>query len=187
MMDIISPETKRLVLRQWTKADWPAFAAINVDPVVMKYYPSVLSIVESNAMAQKLETLLADRGWGFWAVEKREDKKFIGFVGLHVPDYELPVSPCVEIGWRLAKQHWGYGYATEAAKASLVVAFEKLDLATVYSFTSVTNQKSRAVMERLNMINTGRNFQHPMIPKNHPLREHVLYQIDKQHWAKTKT
>lgn len=102
------------------------------------------------------------------------------------PTYELPVTTCVEIGWRLAREYWGKGYATEAAKASLDIGFRKLDLEEVYSFTSVSNWKSRAVMERLNMVNTKSNFEHPMIPQNSPLREHVLYKIDKQTWIENR-
>ncbi len=104
----------------------------------------------------------------------------MGFVGLHEPAYELPITPCVEIGWRLAKEYWGKGYATEAGKASLEIAFKILNLQEVYSFASVSNRQSWAVMERLKMKNTNKNFEHPIIPQNNPLREHVLYKITKQ-------
>ncbi|MEE8379956.1 MAG: GNAT family N-acetyltransferase [Gammaproteobacteria bacterium] len=180
MTEIIELKTERLRLRQWKQEDFPAFAMLNADPEVMRYYPDTLNEEESNDMAQRFESLLAYRGWGFWVVEKLDDKKFMGFVGLHEPTYDLPVTPCVEIGWRLARKYWGYGYATEAAKASLMVAFENLDLPEVYSFTSVLNKKSQAVMERLEMVNMKQNFEHPMIPGNSPLREHVLYRIDKK-------
>lgn len=179
-------ETQRLRLRRWKKEDRIDFARINADPIVMQYYPNVLSTVESNAMADRIESLFTAKGWGFWAVEHINDQRFIGFVGLHEPNYKLPVTPCVEIGWRLAKEYWGYGYATEAASACLAVAFETLDLPQVYSFASVTNKKSQAVMQRLGMVNTQINFEHPMIPDNHPLREHVLYKIDKQEWISKK-
>jgi RimJ/RimL family protein N-acetyltransferase len=182
MNKIIEIQTQRLTLRQWRAEDWPAFANLNADPVVMEYYPRVLSTQESNAMAHRIESLIAEKGWGFWAVENLDDKQFIGFVGLNNPTYKLPITDCVEIGWRLAKEYWGHGYATEAAQASLAVAFEKLNLTEVYSFASVANKKSHAVMQRIGMINTNNNFEHPIIPENHPLREHVLYKIDKQTW-----
>ena len=182
MTKIVEIDTPRLKLRQWQQEDWPVFAKMNANPEVMKYYPRVLSTAESNAMAQKLAKLISQRGWGFWAVEKRDEKKFIGFVGLNIPSYELPVTPCVEIGWRLGKEYWGCGYATEAAKASLALAFETLNLSEIYSFTSVANKKSQAVMQRLSMINTKQNFEHPIIPEKHPLREHVLFKIDKTTW-----
>ncbi|NOX43531.1 MAG: GNAT family N-acetyltransferase [Gammaproteobacteria bacterium] len=182
MTKIIEIDTKRLKLRQWRKDDLPIFAKLNADPVVMKYYPDVLSEKQSNEMAEKIESSIAQRGWGFWAVEKTDNKNFIGFVGLNEPTYDLPVTPCVEIGWRLAKKYWGNGYATEAAKAAMVVAFDKLNFSEIVSFTSVSNKQSRAVMERLGMINMQENFEHPLIPENSPLREHVLYKIEKQHW-----
>ena len=150
----------------------------------MEYFPAILEESESNAMAEKIQHLIDGRGWGFWAVEEEMSHAFIGFVGLHVPIAELPFSPCVEIGWRLALQFWGKGYATEAAAASLHVAFEQLKLDDVCAFTPVDNAKSRAVMERLHMQNTQRNFDHPAIPKGHRLREHVLYRLSRKQWKK---
>jgi ribosomal-protein-alanine N-acetyltransferase len=182
MTKIIEIKTKRLFLRQWRQQDQCDFAKLNSDPVVMEYYPRVLSAEESHTMAQKLQALIAERGWGLWAVELINGKSFIGFVGLHEPTYDLPVTPCVEIGWRLSKQYWGMGYASEAATASLNIAFNTLGLNEVFAFTSVSNHKSRAVMERIGMVNTHKNFGHPIVPPNSPLREHVLYTVDKQRW-----
>ncbi len=185
MMDIMEKETKHLKLRQWKIEDRPFFARINTDSDVMAFYPRLLTTNESDDMAMKLESLIAEKGWGFWAVEKMDENKFIGFVGLHEPMYDLPVTPCVEIGWRLAREYWGHGYASEAAQASLDIAFNRLELPEVYAFTPVLNKKSRAVMGRLGMINTNNNFEHPMIPEKSSLREHVLYKIDKQGWMES--
>ena len=184
MGKLIELETSRLKLRQWRKQDFPVFAAINADTTVMKYYPNTLSEKESNELANRIQSLISERGWGFWAVEEKNGEEFIGFVGLHIPTAELPCTPCVEIGWRLAKSLWGNGYATEAAKAALNVAFEQLSLSEVYSFTSVGNARSRSVMERIGMVNTGDNFEHPDIPPGHQLREHVLYKLTKEQWIK---
>ena len=183
MTQVIEIKTERLNLRQWKKEDYPAFARLNADSEVMKYYPDILSQLESNDMAERFEALLAHRGWGFWVAEKPDEKKFMGFVGLNEPTYKLPVTPCVEIGWKLVKEYWGYGYATEAAKACLKVAFEKVELSEVYSFTSTLNKKSQAVMERLGMMNMKQNFDHPMMPIDSPLLEHVLYKIDSNTWV----
>ena len=98
------------------------------------------------------------------------------FVGLHEPA-GLPFCPCVEIGWRLSRKYWGLGYATEAAKEALRYAFETLMMKEVYSFTSTTNLRSRAVMKRLGMVDTRNNFMHPRVPAGNPLREHVLYKL----------
>lgn len=186
MGEIIEIETERLILRQWHDEDKPLFAKMNADPDVMKYFPAVLTVEESNVLAEKIETLIAKNGWGFWAVEIISTGEFIGFVGLNQPTYEVPVSSCVEIGWRLAKEYWGNGYATEAANACLDFAFQNLVLEDVYSFTAVSNKRSRAVMERLHMTNTETNFEHPLVPENHPLREHVLYKIDLSSWEKIR-
>lgn len=148
----------------------------------MEFFPALLSRAESDAMADRCQSLIAERGWGFWAVESRNTGEFIGFVGLHTPAYELPFSPCVEVGWRLDAKHWGKGYATEAAGAAVRVGFEKLALSEIVSFASVTNVRSRAVMERLGMRDTGETFEHPHVPVGSVLREHCLYQISREQW-----
>lgn len=175
-------KTKRLLLRQWELDDFEEFAKINADPDVMEYYPQTLSAKDSDALANKFMALIEKRGWGFWAVERLDDNVFIGFVGLNEPNYELPVSPCVEIGWRLAKEQWGFGYATEAAKEVLKFAFQTLKLEQVYSFTSVINKKSEAVMKRLNMDKSSVTFNHVLMADNKHLQEHYLYKINKQDW-----
>jgi len=182
MIDITELQTERLLLRQWCEEDLPRFAELNADPEVMEFYPDLLSRQESNAAVEKFKSLISKNGWGFWAVESIHDQSFIGLVGLHKPVYELPFSPCIEIGWRLARTCWGKGYATEAGRACLDFAFDRLDLSEVFAFTSVPNMKSRAVMERLNMANIQANFDHPIIPHNSPFREHVVYKINKQQW-----
>jgi len=182
MTDIIELTTPRLKLRQWRKQDRNIFACVNADPDVMRYYPALLSTQESDALADRIESLIADQGWGFWALEELTGGRFIGFTGLHRPDESLPCAPCVEIGWRLGKDYWGHGYATEAATAALSVAFERLDCEEVYAFTAVPNLRSQAVMQRLGMQDTGRNFDHPKVPEGHLLREHVLYSLGKEYW-----
>ena len=157
-------------------------ASINADPEVMKFFPRLLSRQESNAAVDKFKSLISKNGWGFWAVESTRDRSFIGLVGLHKPAYQLPFGPCVEIGWRLARACWSQGYATEAGIACLDFAFNELELSEVFAFTPVSNMKSRAVMERLNMENLQANFNHPTVPLKSPLREHVAYQIDSRKW-----
>lgn len=185
MKEAIKLETERLKLRQWKESDLPLFAEMNADPVVMEYYPDTVSEAESNAMACKIKGLISERSWGFWTVEIKKEQNFIGFVGLHKPTYDLPITPCVEVGWRLAKEYWGKGYATEAARESLRFAFEELRLKEVYSFASVLNERSCSVMKRLKMINMENNFEHPILPEGHALREHVLYKITREQWNRT--
>ncbi len=183
MTQVITLETNRLILRQWQQNDLVEFSKINADPIVMEYYPNTLNEEQSNNMVNYLKSLITERSWGLWAVEIKNNRQFIGFVGLHEPTHDLPVTPCVEIGWRLAREYWRQGYATEAAEQCLRFAFEQLKLQQVYSFTSVVNKKSATVMARLQMKNMESNFQHPILPENHLLREHVLYKITAEQWC----
>jgi RimJ/RimL family protein N-acetyltransferase len=168
-------ETERLILRHWRSADYAPFAAMCADPIVMEFFPNVLSREESDALADRICALLTQNGWGLWAVEIKETKQFTGYVGLHQPLQTFPFSPCTEVGWRLDQPFWGKGYATEAGKAALKFGFEQLGLAEIVSFTAVLNGRSQAVMQRLGMTNTQQNFEHPALPIGHRLREHVLY------------
>lgn len=178
-------ETQRLKLRQWIASDRKPFSKLNADQQVMEYFPDVLSDTESNAMVDRIESLINIKGWGLWAVELKASGAFIGFVGLHSPIAKLPFNPCVEIGWRLSKEHWGNGYATEGAQAALNYGFEHLKLDEIVSFTSVANRPSQAVMRKINMTNTNQNFMHPSIPKGDVLEEHVLFKITKADWGLT--
>ncbi|MDL2284931.1 GNAT family N-acetyltransferase [Oxalobacter sp. OttesenSCG-928-P03] len=176
-------ETERLVLRQWKRQDYAPYAELNADRVVMAFFTATLNRKESDTMLRYLHAVMARRGWGIWAVERKEDGAFIGSVGLHIPRAKLPFSPCVEVGWRLAQAYWGQGYATEAARASLRYGFEVLDLPEIVSFTTVLNTRSEAVMRRLGMkTDPKENFEHPDVPKASPLREHCLYRITRQEW-----
>ncbi|WP_020563613.1 GNAT family N-acetyltransferase [Methylosarcina fibrata] len=182
MAELIEFETERLRLRQWKPTDREPFAMLNADSRVMEFFPSPLTRTESDAMADRCQSLISERGWGFWVAETKEASQFIGFVGLHIPVAELPFSPCIEIGWRLAFQYWGKGFATEAAKGALHVGFELLGLTEIVSFTTVQNIRSRAVMERLGMRATS-TFEHPSVPIGSPLREHCLYQLSREQWG----
>lgn len=184
MTKVIEFETERLRLRQWLTQDKLPFAALNADPKVMAYFPALLDRETSDAMADRCQALITERGWGFWAAELKQTQQFIGFVGLHIPAPELPFSPCVEIGWRLAYPFWGKGLATEAAKGSLRVGFANLKLPEIVAFTAVANQRSRSLMIRLGMRETDEYFEHPHVPKENPLRKHCLYRLSQQNWLK---
>ena len=183
MASIIELETSRLRMRQWRESDRAPFAAMNADPAVMEFFASPPSPAASDASIDAWQAQFAARGWSNWAVELRESSEFIGFTGLSVPRRTFSFSPCVEVGWRLARQFWGRGFATEAARAALRVAFERLSLSEIVSFTAVGNLRSRAVMERIGMRNTNQDFEYPGIVEGHPLRLHCLYRITRAEWA----
>jgi ribosomal-protein-alanine N-acetyltransferase len=169
-------ETERLSLRRWRESDREPFAALNADPEVMEHFPALLSRDESDALVGRIEEGFEERGFGLWAVEA--EGTFIGFTGLTVPRFTAGFTPCVEIGWRLARRAWGYGYATEAATAALGDAFGRLGLEEVVSFTAVQNLRSQAVMRRIGMSrDLAGDFDHPVLPEGSPLRRHVLYRI----------
>jgi RimJ/RimL family protein N-acetyltransferase len=150
----------------------------------MEFFASPLSRLESDAMVDHIQKHFNQYGFGLWALEVPDVAPFIGFAGLAVKRFPAPFTPCVEVGWRLAFEHWRRGYATEAARLALGFGFETLALAEVVSYTSVTNQRSRAVMERLGMRrDPAEDFDHPALPEDHPLRRHVLYRLDSDSYS----
>ena len=168
----------RVLMRQWREEDREAFAAMNCDTRVMEFFRSPLSRAESDAMVDRIAQHFGEHGFGLWAIEVPDVASFIGFAGLAIARFSAPFTPCVEVGWRLAFEHWGHGYATEAARLALGYGFGRLALSEVVSFTSATNHRSRAVMERLGMRrDPAEDFDYPSLPEGHPLRRHVLYRL----------
>src|SRR5271165_6006593 len=166
-------ETDRMILRRWQPSDLELFVNLNADPRVMEFFPATLSRSETEAMTSKIEERMRQQGFGLWAAEVKRTNDFIGFIGLNVPGYSLPFSPCVEIGWRLAFDHWGNGYAQEGARAAMAFGFDIFGLKEIVSFTTVGNLRSRHVMERIGMTYDPKDdFEHPNLPEHHSLRKH---------------
>lgn len=179
--------TERLILRRWLPADRPLFATMNADPRVMEFLPKPLSRTESDAFADRIDQHFEHHGFGWWALEVVGVAPFIGFVGLTIPRFEAAFTPCVEIGWRLAAESWGHGYATEAANAALDFAFDALMLHKIVSFTVPENVRSWRVMERIGMVrNPGDDFDHPSLPDGHRLRRHVLYRLTADQFVRNR-
>lgn len=175
--------TPRLRLRQWRDTDRPAFAQLNADPEVMRFFPAPQTREQSDRSIDLWAADIDERGWGNWAVEDLASAAFIGFVGLSVPRRALPFMPCVEIGYRLARGFWGRGLATEAGRAALRFGFDTLALPEVVSFTARLNTPSQAVMRRLGLNDSHEDFDHPGVPEGSPLRPHVLYRLSRARWA----
>jgi RimJ/RimL family protein N-acetyltransferase len=170
--------TSRLVLRGWRDADRDAMAALNADPEVMRHFPSTLDRQQSDAFVDRHLALLEERGWGLWAVEVPGVAHCIGFVGLSEATFAADFTPALEVGWRLAREHWGRGYAPEGAAAALDFAFDALHNDEIVSFTAVGNDKSRRVMEKLGFSrDPADDFDHPNVPEGDPLRRHVVYRL----------
>ncbi len=156
--------TERLWLRPWRDGDLDAFASMNADPAVMRYFPAPLSRDETAASMARYRAHLDEHGFGFLAVELRADSRFVGALGLSIPRFVAHFTPCVEIGWRLARDHWGRGYATEGAQAALRDGFARLRLKEIVAFTTPANLRSRRVMEKLGMRRVVEDdFDHPLL------------------------
>ncbi|MQQ99534.1 GNAT family N-acetyltransferase [Glaciimonas soli] len=168
--------SNRIILREWRDEDLAPFAALNVDPKVMEYFPAPLSRAESDAMVARIRSLFDDFGYGLWALEIPGVTAFAGMVGLNQVRFDAPFTPAVEVGWRLAHAYWGKGYASEAAQLSLTYGFETLQLPEIVSLTATSNHRSQAVMQRIGMTrNANDDFDHPKLAPGHPLQRHVLY------------
>jgi RimJ/RimL family protein N-acetyltransferase len=171
-----SISTARLVLRPFGPADLAPFAALNADPLVVEWLGNSLTRDESDDMAERFSAELQREGWGSWAVEVIGGAAFIGMVGLHRVRPSYPFAPAIEIGWRLDPSHWGLGYATEAAAASLSFGFDTSGLDEIVAFTAAVNVRSQSVMQRIGMVrDLTADFDHPSLPDDSPLRHHVLY------------
>jgi len=173
-------ETERLRLRRWKAEDCEPFARLNADARVMEFFSKTATREASDAMAERIERGFAQHGFGLYALELRETGEFIGFTGLAVPEFDAPFMPSVEIGWRLAFEHWGRGLATEAARAALRYGFEELGLTEIVAFTVPANKRSWRVMEKIGMTHDPRgDFDHPKVPEGSALKRHVLYRARK--------
>jgi RimJ/RimL family protein N-acetyltransferase len=172
--------TESLVLREWRDSDLEPFAAINSDPRVMEFQPAPLDRAESDALAGRIREAFAKYGFGLWAVEVPGVAPFIGFIGLSVPGFEAPFTPCVELACRLAFDHWDQGYATEGAWAAVEFGFKQARLKEIVSFTAPANARSVRVMEKIGMKrDPAEDFDHPALPVVHRLRRHVLYRLSR--------
>lgn len=180
-------QTQRLKLRRWRTTDLKPFAALNADPTVMEHFPSVMTGADTARMIARIEEHFQEHGYGLWAVERRASGALVGFTGLSVPNFKAAFMPAVEVGWRFSKEHWGNGYATEAARAALGFGFEQARLDEIVSFTTPANVRSTAVMERIGMTHDASgDFDHPSIATDSPLRRHVLYRMTASDWTALK-
>jgi RimJ/RimL family protein N-acetyltransferase len=176
--------TARLRLRRWCAEDLEPFAALNADPRVREFFPSVQTYQESADSMEHIRDHFQRRGFGLWAVEVIGGAPFIGFIGLSVPSFDAPFMPCVELGYRLAFEYWGHGYASEGSRAAIAFGFAALGLPEIVAMTAVGNKRSQGVMERLGMRrNPADDFDHPNIVDGHQLRRHVLYRLTVREWA----
>ncbi len=175
MLDLLTP---RLRLREWRDVDLGPFAEMNADSRVMRLLQGPMTADESAASLARMQDAWRGRGWGLFAVERREDMAFVGFCGLAPVTFPAAFEPKVEIGWRLAHQHWGNGYATEAARRVLDWLFDELAWPDIVTFTRQENHKSQAVIQRLGMRREPEfDFDLALPPKGEGGSRHVFYRL----------
>jgi len=169
--------TERLLLRTYTRADLPLYAALNADPDVYRHLSgSPLTRENSDDIAEWAQECYETEGVGLLAVELRDTGEFLGMCGLH---HQESYPDELEVGWRLARAYWGHGYATEAAAGWLDYAFGVLEVQRVISMTDASNQRSLAVMRRLGMV-----FDHEAeIVDDDMVHQAVVYSITAEAWT----
>lgn len=171
-------KSERLGFREWQASDLEPFAALNADEEVMEFFPKKLTQEQTELFIDISTAHFQAHGFGWYAVDLLETGRFIGFIGFQHVKFDAPFTPAIEVGWRLDKDYWNQGLATEGAKACLQHGWEKLDFETVHSFTASVNKRSARVMQKIGMHYES-NFMHPKVEKGHLLEEHVLYRIDR--------
>ena len=185
-MAITELESARLLMRQWRDADLDVFADMCADERVMKYFPGLLSRLESAGVIGRIRGHFAEFGFGLWSLERKDTGDFIGFTGLSTVSLDAHFTPAVEIGWRLAHDHWGLGFASEAAWTALRCGFGKLELEEVVAFTAELNVPSEKVMQAIGMCRDAEgDFDYPGLPEGHALRRQRLYRITREQWQAT--
>lgn len=174
-------ETDRLILRGWREQDRAPFAAMSADPEVMRHLGGPVDREASDAAIDRLDAVEAAQGHTFWAIERKSDAAMIGFCGLRRGGHEgTPVPDELEIGWRLAREAWGRGFAREAAQACLDWGWTNREAGRIAAWTVPANRASWGLMLRLGMVPRPElDFDHPQFPSGHPLCRHVVYTLER--------
>lgn len=179
--------TNRLRLRRWRQMYLGPMAAINADPLVMEHMPATMTEEETAEWIAKVEAGFEEHGFGMWAVEYAVSGQLVGFAGLQPVGFEAHFTPAVEVAWRLASEHGGKGFATEAARAAIRYGFTEGGLSEIVGITVAVNTRCTNVMHRIGMTNDPRDdFDHPDFPEDSALRRHVLYRMTRNHWLEVR-
>ncbi|THD35048.1 MAG: N-acetyltransferase [Sphingomonas sp.] len=171
-------DTARLILRGWREGDVAPFHAMGNDAEVMRYLGPPMTLADAEAARERMDAVLAEHGYCFWAVERRADGAFLGFCGIKPGPAGTPIADDVEIGWRLRRDAWGQGYAREAAEAVIAWTWANTDAPEIAAITVAGNTNSWGLMERLGMTrDPNGDFDHPAVPDGNPLKRHLTYRL----------
>ena len=171
-------KSERLGFRKWRKEDFEEFAKLNADEDVMEHFPEILSKDEVEEFIEKLRNHFTKNGYTYYATEILETKEFIGMIGLAFQEYKSKFTPAIDIGWRLKRNAWGKGYATEGAKRCLEYAFNELTISKIISVCTIKNKSSENVMRKIGMTKKG-EFSHPELINYPDYKKHLCYEISK--------
>lgn len=175
--------TERLRMRRWVAADLDPLVEMSNDERVMEHFPSLMTRAQCELMMSLVNQELEERGFGLWGLERRDTGAFIGYTGLHEVSFDTSFTPAIEVGWRLAYDAWGQGFATEAARRALEIGFQAHALPEIVSFTIPENVRSQAVMRRLGMRrDKAGDFDHPRHLDDDRIRRHILYRLTVGEW-----
>ena len=169
----------RLGFRNWIDSDIPLMTAISSDPEVMRNFPAIAAPEQTKAFIESMQKMFTENGFCYFAVDEISSHQFIGFIGLSHQDYAVEFAPCIDIGWRLDKQFWGKGFATEGAKSCLAYAFKVLHLKNIKSTAPLVNLNSINVMKKIGMTKQM-EFKHPKLAGNERLEKCVCYEINNE-------
>ena len=170
-------KSERLGFRNWSEKDKTKMGIINSDPKVMAHFPATLTQEQTNEFIDRMKEQFSKHGFCYFAVDKLENKEFIGFIGIAEITFESDFTPCVDIGWRLAQQEWGKGFATEGAKKCIDFAFSEIGLKNIKSICPEINTKSEKVMKKIGMKKM-KIFNHPLLTDFNDLEKCVVYEIE---------
>jgi len=170
--------SKRLGFRKWNLKDLDTLFEINSDDAVMEFFPFKPSRGDTKNFIGRMQKMQEEKGFCYFAVEIIENSEFIGFIGLCEQSYLQELNPFVDIGWRLAKNSWNQGFATEGALACLEYGFTTVGLEKIYSVAPKINKKSELIMKKIGMYYV-RNFEHPKLLDYPNLKTCVFYEISK--------
>jgi len=177
-------ETPRLILRDWKDSDREPWAAMGRDPEVMRYLGPVMTREQADAGFERAQGQIARDGFGFWAVERKADGRFLGFLGPKNTTFDAHFTPNIELGWRLSRDAWGQGLATEGARAARDWAFQNIETDEVIAITVPGNLGSQAVMRKIGLErDLAGDFDHPNLAETDPLRPHLLFRLNRERWA----
>jgi len=171
-------KSERLGFRNWKESDITKMAEINSDSEVMEFFPAIQNRIQTEEFIARMQKQFLQKGFCYFAVEELKSNHFIGFIGLSEQNFEASFTPMIDIGWRLSKQYWGKGYATEGAKRCLDYAFNTLNFNTISATCPVINKNSENVMKKTGMVKK-RLFKHPLLKNFYNLEQCVLYTIEK--------